>query len=1086
MSTKLKREIDKRPKKRRLGVVVSTVAVLVGLVIVGLAVLFLQGPSSAPEWAKDRVKKAVVQAMPGAEVDFHDLQWTLGTEGRPIVFMQNAVFLSENDIPVLEISELQLALSLKGLLVGNVLPKELSVSGVFLNAERMENGEFAVSLSNESDFALTRDALAQGLEHPLLSELENVSIEAITLGYEDRRAGRAWTVDGGRLRLSIDDDLVEFSGDLALLGGGASVATLEANATVSRSGSGVQFGVKFSDLPAVDLATQQASLFWLSVVDAPISGSLRGGLDDRGEALPVAAVLKIGEGRIKPSDQAKGIPFASAESYLSYDPEAQTIQFDQIAVNSDWLTASAEGEAKLVIQENGLPSEINTTLSFASLESSESGPWHQAMQFEDAQVDFDLQVDPFHLKLGGAGLSYKGAAFNSWGNVTNDADGWVVDISAAIPKVTHAELMDLWPIKAGAKTRRWLAENVREADYGDLAISYGSTIQTPSQIALTANIANGHFTYAKNMSPAQQVNGTLALTGPRFEAFADTGFIYAGSTKAIDASGTRFVVDDVTNPDAMAHVTIDGSGELQAVLPLLEQLPGLSDDGTDISKLAEGQSSFQGDLSFPIGRKPLPNDFIYSFTGLVDDASSSELISGHEVTAKVLQVTADNSGVVIQGPAEIDGVGLNAIWNSVPGKNGEGYSALTGQIELSQDFVEQFGLGLPEGTVIGQGTGNLFLDMPKGESPSFDIVSNLEGVGFDLGFVGWTKSEKTKGDLHASGTLGQPVSVDLLEITAPGLEALGRVSMNEDGSLQAVEFEKLRLGSWLNSSVRIQGNGAGQPSDLHLTGGFVDIQSLTEATGGIGGETGKQVQGQVFANDLELYVSDFLSLRDFNGAFDLGRNLHGQFTGVLNDAVEIGGAISSDASGQRVITATAEDAGAVLSALGLLEQAAQGSIIAELTEKSDGYGGRFTAKDVRLLNMPLLADLLNAVSIVGLLDQLSFDGIGFSEVEGEFYFTENEFILTRASATGPSIGLSLDGTYDFENDMLDLQGVLTPVYLVNGIGELFTRKGEGVIGFNFNVTGKSDDPDISINPLSALTPSFFRELFRKPAPKAPE
>jgi len=170
----------------------------------------------------------------------------------------------------------------------------------------------------------------------------------------------------------------------------------------------------------------------------------------------------------------------------------------------------------------------------------------------------------------------------------------------------------------------------------------------------------------------------------------------------------------------------------------------------------------------------------------------------------------------------------------------------------------------------------------------------------------------------------------------------------------------------------------------------------------------------------------------------------------------------------------------------LLDKASKGSIYTELTEKSQGYGGRFVARDVRLLDMPLLADLLNAVSIVGLFDQLTFDGIGFSEVEGEFYFTESEFILSRASATGPSMGLSLDGTYDFENDQLELQGVLTPIYLVNGIGEIFTRRGEGVIGFNFTVTGSSENPKISVNPLSALTPSIFRELFRKPSPKVPE
>ena len=66
---------------------------------------------------------------------------------------------------------------------------------------------------------------------------------------------------------------------------------------------------------------------------------------------------------------------------------------------------------------------------------------------------------------------------------------------------------------------------------------------------------------------------------------------------------------------------------------------------------------------------------------------------------------------------------------------------------------------------------------------------------------------------------------------------------------------------------------------------------------------------------------------------------------------------------------------------------------------------------------------------------------------------------------------------------MDFQGVISPVYLLNGIGSLLTRKGEGLIGFNFNLTGQTDNPNVLVNPLSALTPGMFRELFRRPPPQ---
>ncbi len=60
--------------------------------------------------------------------------------------------------------------------------------------------------------------------------------------------------------------------------------------------------------------------------------------------------------------------------------------------------------------------------------------------------------------------------------------------------------------------------------------------------------------------------------------------------------------------------------------------------------------------------------------------------------------------------------------------------------------------------------------------------------------------------------------------------------------------------------------------------------------------------------------------------------------------------------------------------------------------------------------------------------------------------------------------------------------MLSPIYFLNGIGSIFTRKGEGLIGFNFNLTGPASQPNVSVNPLSALTPGMFREIFRRPAP----
>ena len=87
----------------------------------------------------------------------------------------------------------------------------------------------------------------------------------------------------------------------------------------------------------------------------------------------------------------------------------------------------------------------------------------------------------------------------------------------------------------------------------------------------------------------------------------------------------------------------------------------------------------------------------------------------------------------------------------------------------------------------------------------------------------------------------------------------------------------------------------------------------------------------------------------------------------------------------------------------------------------------------------------------------------------------------------------MNGDYDLGSERLDLQGVLTPAYAVNGIlnnipviGELFGGEGEGLFAMNFTVAGDAADPRVSADPLSILTPGILRRLLQpsRPDPNA--
>jgi len=154
-----------------------------------------------------------------------------------------------------------------------------------------------------------------------------------------------------------------------------------------------------------------------------------------------------------------------------------------------------------------------------------------------------------------------------------------------------------------------------------------------------------------------------------------------------------------------------------------------------------------------------------------------------------------------------------------------------------------------------------------------------------------------------------------------------------------------------------------------------------------------------------------------------------------------------------------------------------------VTDLPGHYDGTLRVTDTRVKDAPAIAALLNAVSLVGLLDELGGQGIKFSEVDAKFRLGPAQLVLYESSAVGPSIGLSMDGLYDVPRGILNMRGVITPVYLLNSIGSILTRKGEGVIGFSYRLTGLTDDPSVVVNPLSGLAPGMLREVFRGAPPK---
>lgn len=183
------------------------------------------------------------------------------------------------------------------------------------------------------------------------------------------------------------------------------------------------------------------------------------------------------------------------------------------------------------------------------------------------------------------------------------------------------------------------------------------------------------------------------------------------------------------------------------------------------------------------------------------------------------------------------------------------------------------------------------------------------------------------------------------------------------------------------------------------------------------------------------------------------------------------------------------DMGAGLRALGIIDTIEGGAL--EITATSAGPApnhpleGRIEAQDYVLRDAPVMAKLLSLASFTGISNVLSGDGLKFKRLVGEFKLEHDVMSTELIRAYGNALGLTAKGTLDFGQDAIDLEGTVVPAYTVNRIlGEipllgslLVGGEGEGLVAVVYGIDGRLSDPQVSVNPLSVLTPGFLRGVF---------
>lgn len=1079
-----------RPKRRLLRVM--TVGLLVCFLL-GLggtvAVVSLIGQRlNAPDWVRAEIENRIERNLGGAQIEFGGLQFVVNKGWRPRIGLRDVVLTDAQGAQVAELSDAEISLAMRPLFRGRIMPKRISVSGVLATLTRDQDGNVSLQLSDAAQPVGQGKDLTDMIESwdrvlllPNFQALVDVDINNISLRYEDLGQNRGWTLDGGQILLQRDGHDVQLSSSFALLSGRAYASLFEANYSSGIGDVSAEFGVTVTDVAAEDIAAQNPAVAWLEVLRAPISGSMRGSVLPDGEFGAVSLTLQIGAGAVQPTQQSRPIRFDGARTYMTYLPGSQTLRFDEVWVDSEWISGTSEGHAFLSGVETGQLNQLVGQFKTNSLRINPDGLLPEPLETKQASFDFKLELSPFRFTLGEATITDVAGQIDLTGELTADQNGWHLALDGAMDQLNRNRLLQFWPEQAAPKPRIWVEENIWAGAFSDIDFALRLEPGDRPFVSVDWSFDDTTVQFNKFQPPITGASGEASILGDRLSVTATKGVITPDEGGDIDVTGTSFMIPDMSvKPFTYGIVRAQATASVTSVLSLLNRPPlsVLKDTPLPVD-LADGTVSFAGNLSVPLRPKVPYNEIQFNLDGTITDVSSTILVPGFSVASGNLHLQADQSEVVISGPGDIAGLPANVSWRQPLGKAFEGQgSRVQGTVELSQRAIDTFNIGLPDGSVSGVGQADVSVDLKPGVSPVLTLTSDLRGVGLSIPPLGWSKPASTSGTLELTATLGKNVRVDKVRLRASGLDADGTVTTTTSGNLDRASFSHVRLGQWLDAQVDLIGRGGAEPT-VQIVGGKIDLSQRPSGGGsGAGGSASGTTPLDVTLSEVK--ITDSLRLTAFKGTFTSNNSgLAGTFTGRVNGQTAVNGRLVPQ-NGGSAIEVTSDDGGGVFRSAGIIEQAHGGPFTLKMIPQSgEGhYSGSLRVTNTRVKDASVIIGMLNAVSVVGLVDEMAGQGILFTEVDAKFDLSPDKLTLISSSAVGASIGLSMDGSVDLKTNRLGLRGVISPLYLINVLGSVLTRKGEGLIGFNFTLTGPAGAPHIQVNPLSGLAPGMFREIFR--------
>jgi hypothetical protein len=959
----------------------------------------------------------------------------------------------------MNIPRAEVSLSLVELLLGRVVPRAVALDAPQLTLVRAADGSLSLDLGsliegNGSEASAQAEAtpiadLLEELARPpgsdrvrsenaLLGQLRLLSVRDARITVVDRELGVTWHAPQAEI------DLVRRSE--GGVGGSAEItlqlgeqrAQLSLSATLTPDARETHLRARLSPVTPSVMARAAPSLAALAALDAPVGGEASLDLDARLALKEARLSLHAGGGQVR--IDATEVPFLDAALVASGTPDGFTV--------------------------------------------------------ETLKVDLPGRTDgpPTVLEMRGT--------------VRRQTEQVSADVSADVNSVSFSDLPRLWPADVGVGARRWLLANIPlgtardgHVDLGLVASADLSTVElTRASGTLDGDGLQVHW--LRPIPPIDNGQAQLRILDPdTLEITVSGGHERLHNAKDASAAGLqirsgRMRITGLMQPHQIGVIDADIAGALPDAIALLrEPRLGLLDRHPMDLKNPAGQTAVKLSLTVPLEDRVRMDDIAIRAQAHLEGVHLGALVAGQDLDQGTFDLSANVDGMKLSGRALLASIParLDATMDFRAGPPTQVVQSVT--VSGQPDARQLAAIGLDATSIVtGAAQTQAVLTERRNGQGDVGVTADLTGAEIAVSPLEWRKPREAPAKASARVLLDHDrmTAVDDVQVDGEGLALRGRAQFSA-GRLSRFQMDRLVLGRTIaRGTLDLPADG---PIAANLSGSTLDLAARLERRASQRAPTSGKAET---AGPPWVVNAKFDQVLMAQGRTASGVALHVEDDGRVFRQLRVDGRLGGrapfqmqivpDRAGRR-FTAGAEDAGELLRGLDSVRSMQGGRLsIQALYDDSQPerpLAGTANIEDFRIRDAPALAKLLQAMTLYGVMDALRGPGIGFTKLVAPFRLTDDALDLSDARVFSSSLGMTMKGRLDLAAQRIDMQGTIVPAYFFNSllgnvplVGRLFSpERGGGVFAASYTLRGRLDDPDVSINPLAALTPGFLRGLF---------